>query len=172
MVARNSLPPKDLTELIEWLKQNPGKVTAGTVGVGGASDITGTYFQNVTGTKFVFVPYRGAAPLNQDLVAGHIDINLGMAAAGYPLMRNGQIKAYATMAKSRWWAAPEIPTMEEAGVPGLYASFWHGLWVPGNTEGGDRTPEFCGAVRLSRPGGAPTIRRSGPGNSGPGATDS
>src|SRR6478609_3543448 len=70
MVARNSLPPKDLTELIEWLKQNPGKVTAGTVGVGGASDITGTYFQNVTGTKFVFVPYRGAAPLNQDLVAG------------------------------------------------------------------------------------------------------
>jgi tripartite-type tricarboxylate transporter receptor subunit TctC len=87
----------------------------------------------VTGTKFVFVPYRGAAPLNQDLVAGHIDINLGMAAAGYPLMRTGQIKAYATMAKSRWWAAPEIPTMEEAGIPGLYASFWHGLWVPKGT---------------------------------------
>jgi tripartite-type tricarboxylate transporter receptor subunit TctC len=133
MVARNALPPKDLTELIAWLKQNSGKATAGTVGVGGASDIVGTYFQNVTGTKFVFVPYRGAAPLNQDLVAGHIDINLGMAAAGYPLMRNGQIKAYATMAKSRWWAAPEIPTMEEAGVPGLYASFWHGLWVPKGT---------------------------------------
>src|SRR6476659_1222065 len=133
MVARNSLPPKDLTELIEWLKQNPGKVTAGTVGVGGASDITGTYFQNVTRSKFVFVPYRGAAPLNHDPVAGLIDINLGMAAAGYPLMRNGQIKAYATMAKSRWWAAPEVPTMEEAGVPGLYASFWHGLWVPKGT---------------------------------------
>jgi tripartite-type tricarboxylate transporter receptor subunit TctC len=123
MVARNTFPAKDLKELIAWLKQNPGKATAGTVGVGGASDITGTYFQGVTGTKFLFVPYRGAAPLNQDLVAGHIDINLGMAAASYPLVRSGQIKAYATMAPSRWWAAPEIPTMEEAGIPGLYASF-------------------------------------------------
>ena len=133
MVARNTFPAKDLKELIAWLKQNPGKATAGTVGVGGASDITGTYFQGVTGTKFLFVPYRGAAPLNQDLVAGHIDINLGMAAASYPLVRSGQIKAYATMAPSRWWAAPEVPTMEEAGVPGLYASFWHGLWVPKGT---------------------------------------
>jgi tripartite-type tricarboxylate transporter receptor subunit TctC len=130
MVARNTLSPKDLRELVAWLKQNPGKATAGTVGVGGASDITGAYFQGVTGTKFLFVPYRGAAPLMQDLLAGHIDINLGMAAASYPLVRSGQIKAYATMAKSRWWAAPDVPTMEEAGVPGLYASFWHALWVP------------------------------------------
>ncbi len=133
MVARKMLPPKDLEELIAWLKQNPGKATAGTVGVGGASDVTGTYFQRVTGTKFQFVPYRGAAPLNQDLVAGHIDLMLGMAAATYPLVRNGQIKAYAMMAKRRWWAAPDVPTMEEAGVPGLYASFWHGLWLPKRT---------------------------------------
>jgi len=133
MVARKMLPPKDLEELIAWLKQNPGKATAGTVGVGGASDVTGTYFQRVTGTRFQFVPYRGAAPLNQDLVAGHIDLMLGMAAATYPLVRNGQIKAYAMMAKRRWWAAPDVPTMEEAGVPGLYASFWHGLWLPKRT---------------------------------------
>jgi tripartite-type tricarboxylate transporter receptor subunit TctC len=133
MVARTTLPPKDLAELVAWLKQNPGKVTAGTVGVGGAGDLAGAYFQGVTGTKFLFVPYRGAAPMMQDLLAGHIDINLGMAAGSYPLVRNGQIKAYGTMAKSRWWAAPDIPTMEEAGVPGLYASFWHGLWVPKGT---------------------------------------
>jgi tripartite-type tricarboxylate transporter receptor subunit TctC len=136
MVARKTLPPKDLTELIAWLKQNPDKATAGTVGVGGASDVTGTYFQNVTGTKFQFVPYRGGAPLNQDLVAGHIDLTLGMAASTYPLVRSGQIKTYATMAKARWWAAPDVPTMEEAGVPGLYASFWHGLWVPKGTPKG------------------------------------
>jgi tripartite-type tricarboxylate transporter receptor subunit TctC len=136
MVARKTLPPKDLRELIAWLKQNPGKATAGTVGVGGASDLTGTYFQTVTGTKLQFVPYRGAAPLNQDLVAGHIDLMLGMAAAQYPLVRSGQIKAYAMMAKTRWWAAPDVPTMEEAGVPGLYASFWHGLWVPKGTPKG------------------------------------
>jgi tripartite-type tricarboxylate transporter receptor subunit TctC len=133
MVARKKLPPKNLTELIAWLKQNPGKATAGTVGVGGASDVTASYFQRVTGTTFQFVPYRGAAPLNQDLVAGHIDLMLGMAAATYPLVRSGQIKAYAMMAKSRWWAAPDIPTMEEAGVRGLYASFWHGLWAPKGT---------------------------------------
>jgi tripartite-type tricarboxylate transporter receptor subunit TctC len=133
MVARKTLLPKDLEDLIAWLKQNPGKATAGTVGVGGASDVTGTYFQRVAGTKFQFVPYRGSAPLNQDLVAGHIDLMLGMAAATYPLVRNGQIKAYAVMAKTRWWAAPDVPTMEEAGVPGLYASFWHGLWVPKGT---------------------------------------
>ena len=133
MVARTTLPPKDLVELVAWLKQNPGRVTAGTVGVGGAGDLAGAYFQGVTGTKFLFVPYRGAAPMMQDLLAGHIDINLGMAAASYPLVRNGQIKAYGTMAKSRWWAAPDVPTMEEAGVPGLYASFWHGLWVPKGT---------------------------------------
>ncbi|TMK03262.1 MAG: hypothetical protein E6G77_04860, partial [Alphaproteobacteria bacterium] len=69
--ARQSLAPNDLKELIAWLQQNPGKATAGTVGVGGASDVNGAYFQNVTGTKFQFVPYRGSAPLNQDLVAGH-----------------------------------------------------------------------------------------------------
>jgi tripartite-type tricarboxylate transporter receptor subunit TctC len=133
MVARNTLPPKDLGELVAWLKQNPGNATAGTVGVGGASDIAGAYFQGVSGTKFLFVPYRGAAPMMQDLLAGHIDINLGMAAASYPLVRSGQIKAYGTMAKFRWWAAPDVPTMEEAGIPGLYASFWHGLWVPKET---------------------------------------
>jgi tripartite-type tricarboxylate transporter receptor subunit TctC len=135
MVARTTLPPKDLSELVGWLKQSPGKATAGTVGVGGASDVTGTYFQSVTGTKFQFVPYRGSAPLNQDLVAGHIDLNLGMAAASYTLVRSGQIKAYAMMAKTRWWAAPDIPTMEEAGVPGLYGSFWHAMWVPKGTPG-------------------------------------
>ena len=127
-------------------EQKPGDVTAGTVGVGGASDITGTYFQSVTGTKFLFVPYRGAAPLMQDLIAGHIDLDLGMAAASYPLVRSGQIKAYATMAKSRWWAALDVPTMEEAGVPGLYASFWHGLWVPKGTPG-DIIAKLNSAVR-------------------------
>jgi tripartite-type tricarboxylate transporter receptor subunit TctC len=146
MVARKTLPPKDLNELIAWLKQSPGKATAGTVGVGGASDVTGSYFQSVTGTKFQFVPYRGSAPLNQDLVAGHIDLNLGMAAASYSLVRSAQIKAYAMMAKTRWWAAPDVSTMDEAGVPGLYASFWHALWLPKGTPK-DITAKLNSAVR-------------------------
>ena len=132
LVARKDLPPKDLKEFIDWLKKN--SATAGAVGVGGASDVTGVYFKNVTGTKFQFVPYRGAAPLNQDLVAGHIDFFLGMSAATYPLVRSHQIKAYAMMTKVRWWGAPEVPTMEESGVPGLYATFWHALWAPKGTS--------------------------------------
>jgi tripartite-type tricarboxylate transporter receptor subunit TctC len=134
LVARKDLPQKDLAELISWLKQNPGEALAGAVGVGGPSDISETYFENVTGTKFQLVPYLGGAPLNQDLLAGRIDFTLGMAASTYPFVRSGQLKAFAVMAKSRWWAAPEVPTMEEAGVPGLYASFWHGLWAPKGTS--------------------------------------
>jgi len=130
LVARKDLPPKDVTELIVWLKQNPGKALVGAVGVGGPSDLNEAYFGNVTGTKFQLVPYLGGAPMNQDLLAGRLDFTLGMAASTYQFVRSGQLKAYAVMAKSRWWAAPDIPTMEEAGVPGLYASFWHGLWAP------------------------------------------
>jgi tripartite-type tricarboxylate transporter receptor subunit TctC len=133
MVARKTLPAKNLTELIAWMKQNPGKALAGAVGVGGASDLNAAYFEGVTGTKMQLVPYLGAAPLSQDLLAGRIDIFLSMAAATFPFVRSGQIKAIAVMAKKRWWAAPDVPTMEEAGVPGLYASFWHGIWAPKGT---------------------------------------
>ena len=151
LVARKDLPPTSLTELVAWLKQN--KATAGAVGVGGASDVTGTYFQRVTGTQFQFVPYRGSAPLNQDLVAGHIDFMLGMSAATYPLVRSGQIKAYAMMTKARWSGAPDVPTMAEAGVPGLYASFWHAMWAPKGTPK-DVIAKLNGAVRsaLADPG--------------------
>jgi tripartite-type tricarboxylate transporter receptor subunit TctC len=148
LVARKDLPPKTLTELVAWLKQNQGKATAGAVGVGGASDVTGSYFQQVTGTRFQFVPYRGSAPLNQDLLAGHIDLTLGMAAATYPLVHSGQIKAYAMMTKARWPGAPDVPTMAEAGVPGLYASFWHAIWVPKGTPA-DVIAKLNSAVRAA-----------------------
>ena len=144
LVARKDLPPKSLTEFIAWLKQN--KASAGAVGVGGASDVNGSYFMQVTGTTFQFVPYRGSAPMNQDLAAGHIDFTLGMAAATYPLVRSGQIKAYAMMARARWWGAPDVPTMEEAGVPGLYATFWHALWAPKGTSK-DVIAQLNGAVQ-------------------------
>jgi tripartite-type tricarboxylate transporter receptor subunit TctC len=134
LVARKDLPAQNLKELIAWLKQNPGKALAGSVGVGGAADLNADYFENATGTKIRMVPYLGAAPLNQDLLAGRLDLFLGMAAATYPFVRSGQMKAYAVMAKSRWWDAPDVPTMAEQGVPGLYASFWHGLWAPKGTS--------------------------------------
>jgi tripartite-type tricarboxylate transporter receptor subunit TctC len=133
LVAKGAFPAKDLKEVIAYMKANPGKVTAGAVGVGGPSDIAGYYFQKETGTSVQFVPYRGGAPLMQDLIAGQIDLAFGQAANYLGPVRSGQLKAYAVLAKQRWWAAPEVPTMDEAGVPGLHFSFWHGLWVPKGT---------------------------------------
>jgi tripartite-type tricarboxylate transporter receptor subunit TctC len=132
-VGKASLPPKDMTELIAWLKANPGKATVGIGGVGGGADVVGTYFQKNTGTSFTFVPYRGAAPMIQDLVAGQIDLTFTQVASALSQIRGGQLKVYAVMAKTRWAAVPNTPTFDEIGVPGLHASFWHGLWAPKGT---------------------------------------
>src|SRR5271167_373116 len=133
VVGRASLPPKNLADLIAWMKENPGKATVGIGGAGGGADVVGTYFQKTTGTRFQFVPYRGAAPIIQDLLAGHIDLTFTQVASALAQVRAGQLKAYVVMAKTRWAAAPDTPTIDEEGVPGLYASFWHGLWAPKST---------------------------------------
>jgi tripartite-type tricarboxylate transporter receptor subunit TctC len=130
MVAKNALPAKDLKELIAWLKANPDKASAATVGPGSGSHLCGIYLQSNTGTRFQFVPYRGGGPAMQDLVAGQVDMMCDMSSNSLPHVRAGQIKALAVMAKSRWFAAPDVPTVDEMGVPGIYVSFWHGLWVP------------------------------------------
>jgi tripartite-type tricarboxylate transporter receptor subunit TctC len=129
--ARNAVPAKDLKELIVWLKANPDKASAGTFATWGR--LFGAYFQSSTGTRIQFVPYRGAAPAMQDLIAGHIDLMFDQAANTLPQLRNGRIKAYAVAAKARLALAPDIPTMDEAGVPGFYLSVWHGMWVPKGT---------------------------------------
>jgi tripartite-type tricarboxylate transporter receptor subunit TctC len=131
VIGRKTLPANNVKELIAWLKANKG--TAGSVGVGGPTDLSALFFQKKTGTQFQFVPYRGGAPLLQDLVAGQIDIAFGQAANYLGPVRSGQLKAFAVLSKERWWAAPDVPTMDEAGVPGIHASFWHGLWAPKGT---------------------------------------
>jgi tripartite-type tricarboxylate transporter receptor subunit TctC len=156
LVARKNFPAGDLKELIAWLKANPGKGLAGAVGVGGGSDLDADYFEKVTGTKFQLIPYLGAAPLTQDMLAGRIDLFLGMAAATFPFVRSGQMKAYAVMAKTRWWDAPDVPTMAEEGVPGLYASFWHGLWAPKGTPK-EIVGKLNSAVRVAL--ADPTVRQ-------------
>ena len=132
-IGKATLAPKDLAELIAWLKANPGKATVGIGGVGGGADVVGTYFQKDTGTRFQFVPYRGGAPMIQDLVAGQIDLTFTQVASALAQVRAGQLKPYGVMAKARWPATPEVPTFDEAGVPGLHASFWHGWWAPKGT---------------------------------------
>ena len=131
MTARKTLPANNLLELVAWLKANKG--SASTVGTASPARFCGMFFQAATGTDFQFVPYRGGAPALQDLVAGNIDLNCDLAANSLAQWRNGNIKAYAVMAKTRWFAAPEIPTTDEAGVPGVHVGTWHGIWAPKNT---------------------------------------
>jgi tripartite-type tricarboxylate transporter receptor subunit TctC len=134
IVARKDLPAKDLKELIAWLKANPDKATEGTAGPGAGQHVSGVYFQNVTGTRFQFVPYRaGSSDIMRDLVAGHIDLTFDQAITALPHVRNGAVKAYAVTSSTRLAAAPEIPTVDEAGAPGVYISTWYGMWVPKDT---------------------------------------
>ena len=133
IVARKTMPAKDLLELITWLKSNPGKASQGTSGAGGTSDIAGVFFQKETGTRFQLVPYRGAAAMMQALLAGQIDLMIDFAANSLPQVRAGTIKAYAVTAPGRLPAAPDIPTVDEAGLGGLYILAWQGIWAPKGT---------------------------------------
>jgi tripartite-type tricarboxylate transporter receptor subunit TctC len=133
IIARKAMPARDLTELIAWLKANPDKATQGTAGTGGASHLAGVFFQKATGTRFQFVPYRGSAPAMQDLLAGQIDMMIDLAASATPQVRAGNVKAYAVTTKSRLAAAPDVPTVDEAGLPGYYVLSWHAVWVPKTT---------------------------------------
>jgi len=133
IVTKKSMPAADLKELIAWLKANPDKASAGIAGVGATGHVTGIAFQQATGTRFQFVPYRGNAPAMQDLVAGQIDLMIEPSSNFLAQVRGGSLKACAITAKTRLAAAPDIPTVDEAGLPGFYASLWYGLWVPKDT---------------------------------------
>ena len=131
--SKKSLPAKNLRELIAWLKDNPNKATEGNSGVGSPSHVAGILLQKFIGTQWQMVPYRSAGLSMQDLVAGQIDLLLDTPAVSMPQVSAGTIKAYAVTAKSRLAVAPEIPTVDEAGLPGFYFSCWHAIWVPKNT---------------------------------------
>jgi len=132
LIARKAMPADDLKGLIAWLKANPNKASMG-VTPAGMGQVFGVLMQKETGTRFGFVPYRGGAPILQDLVAGQIDLAFLDPTTSLAQVRAGRVTAYAVMAASRLSSAPDIPTVDEAGLPGLYLSYWHGLWVPKNT---------------------------------------
>ena len=131
IVTRRTLPATDLRGLIEWLKMN--KASAGTQGFGGSGHIAGVFFQKATSTTFQFVPYRGGAPAIQAMMAGQIDLMIASAADSSEQVRAGNFKAYAVMGKSRLVIMPDIPTVDEAGLPGLYFSNWSGFFAPART---------------------------------------
>jgi tripartite-type tricarboxylate transporter receptor subunit TctC len=133
IVGKKTTPAKDLKELIAWLKANPNKALLGTGGGGGATTIAGLFFQKQTGTRFQFVSYRGLPQAMQDLMAGQIDLMIDVAANSLSQMRAGTIKAYAVTAGSRLAMVSNIPTVDEAGLPGFYISQWTAIWAPKGT---------------------------------------
>jgi tripartite-type tricarboxylate transporter receptor subunit TctC len=133
IVGKSTLPVKDAKELIAWLRASPDSASAATVGAGSAAHVCGLYFQEKTNTRFQFVPYRGGAPAMQDLVGGQIDLMCAEASQTLTYVRGGKMKAFAVMSKTRWPALPDVPTTDEIGTPGMYISFWHGLWVQKGT---------------------------------------
>ena len=146
IIGRPKLPARDLRELIGWLKGN--KATAGTAGPGSGAHVAGVFFQNLTDTGFTFVPYRGAGPALNDLMAGQIDIMFDQATNSLPQVRGGTVKAYAVTSRTRLASAPDIPTVDEAGVPGLYIAYWHAIWAPKNTPA-DAVSVLNAAVRVA-----------------------
>ncbi|WP_298267961.1 tripartite tricarboxylate transporter substrate binding protein BugD [uncultured Bradyrhizobium sp.] len=133
IVSKNDVPAKSLKELLAWLKSRPSPPTAGTAGAGSGSHIAGLYFENVSGIKLQYVPYRGTGPALNDLVAGQIDIIVDQTSNSINQVRAGNIRAYAVTDSKRVANAPEVPTVDEAGLPGFHMTLWSGLWVPKGT---------------------------------------
>jgi tripartite-type tricarboxylate transporter receptor subunit TctC len=135
IVARGTMPAKNLSEFIAWLKANPDVAAQGTPGAGTAAHVMGVFLQRETGAHFQFVPYRGTGPAVQDLIANQIDFMIDTPTNSLPHVRAHAIKAYAVTAPTRLASAPDIPTVDEAGLPGFHFSFWQAFWVPKGTPG-------------------------------------
>src|SRR4051812_1861259 len=133
VVTKKDMPANSLAELITWLKANPDRAVQGHGGPGSLSHIVGVSFQEATGTRFRSVPYRGSSAATNDLVAGHIDIMMDLAPNSLGHVRAGTVKAFAVMSKTRMAAAPDIPTVDEAGLAGFYMSAWQAVWAPKHT---------------------------------------
>jgi len=131
--ARKTMPANNLKELVAWLKANPDKATMGTSGVGSPSHVAGVLMAQLVGVKWQMISYRSAGLATQDLLAGITDIQLDTPAVSLTHVRSGDLKAYAVTAKERIAVAPDIPTTDEAGLPGFYFSFWHAMWAPKGT---------------------------------------
>jgi tripartite-type tricarboxylate transporter receptor subunit TctC len=147
IIGRQGLPASTLQELVAWLRANPDKASAATVGAGSPGHVSSLQFQQVTGTRFQIVPYRGGGPANQDLLGGQVDLRIGAEASlMLPHIRSGRVKGYAVMSPTRWAPAPDLPTTEEAGVPGIQIAVWTGLWAPKGTPR-DIVARLSAAVR-------------------------
>lgn len=148
VVARKSMEATDLKQLLAWIKANPEKATQAHAGIGSPGHVSGIFLQNATGLKWAMVAYRSAGPALQDVLTGNIDIALDTPATSKPHIDAGTLKAYATTSKARIAAFPNLPTVEEAGVPGYTFSFWHALWAPKGIPA-DALAKLTGALKTA-----------------------
>lgn len=133
VVSKPDVPAASLRELVAWVKANQEKVNVGTAGAGSSTHIAGIYFQNEIGAKLQFIPYKGTGPAMKDLMGGQIDMMVDQLSNSLPQVKAARIRGYAITAKERSAAAPDVPTVDEAGLPGLHISIWYGIWVPKGT---------------------------------------
>jgi tripartite-type tricarboxylate transporter receptor subunit TctC len=133
IASKKDIPAKNLGELVAWVKANGDKVLVATSGVGTSPHVAGVMLQQVTGAPVRLVHYRGGEPALQDLIAGHVDLDMNQTTVFLPYLNDDRIKIYAVMAKTRMPQAPNVPTVDEAGLPGFYLSSWNGLWAPKGT---------------------------------------
>jgi tripartite-type tricarboxylate transporter receptor subunit TctC len=133
IVARKDLPASNAKEFVAWLKANPGKANAASVGVGSAAHVCLVDVKNRSGGDFQIVTYRGGAPAVQAIAGGQADFGCLEGGQTLGLLRGGQVKIIGVASQTRWAGAPEVPTLTEGGLPGVDLEFWHGLWAPKNT---------------------------------------
>jgi tripartite-type tricarboxylate transporter receptor subunit TctC len=137
IVAKRDVPAHDLTELIAWLKANPDQATSATAGIGSVAHLASIYFQDKTGATLRIVPYRGGSAALNDVIAGHVSFMFDqLTGSSAELYRSGKVRPFALAAKARLPLIPDVPTVDEAGVPGLYVSTWYSLWAPKGTPRG------------------------------------
>jgi tripartite-type tricarboxylate transporter receptor subunit TctC len=133
IIAKKDFPPKDMKELITYVKANKDKVTYANAGVGAASHLCGMLFMTAIQTDLTTVPYKGTGPAMTDLMGGQVDFMCDQTTNTTPQIKGGKVKAYAVTTKTRVKSLPDLPTAEESGLKGFEVAVWHGLWAPAGT---------------------------------------
>jgi len=145
VVSKLDFPAKDLKGLVAHVKTKPGAISYGTGGPGTPSHVMAVYFGTLAAPVNI-IHYKGSGPALQDVIAGHVDLTFDQAATALSQVKGGKVRAYAVTSKTRLASAPDIPTVDEAGLPGFYMSIWHALWAPKGLPK-DVSAKLVGAVK-------------------------
>ena len=133
LVVHPAVPVKSVAELVQYLRANPGKLNYGSSGIGSPIHMSGELFQIATGTRMIHIPFKGMGAAYNDLVGGHVELSFPTIISSIPHINAGRLRALAVTPATRVPALPDIPTMAEAGVPGVVVLNWYGLIAPART---------------------------------------